>query len=422
MRRDLKIYIETYGCSANQAHSETMQGALLDNGFGIAKTPDKADVIVINTCIVKTPTENKIRDRLKFLVKQYPGKTLVIAGCAADVGTFRAVAPHALFLSSHRPDKIAKLLLKQAKASPRKIRRNPLVGITEISSGCLGNCAYCIVKLARGKLKSRPVDDIAKDVNDAVKDGCREIWLTSQDNSCYGLDIGTDLAKLIRRMTEIKGDFRIRIGMMNPSHLKPIMKDLIAAYKDPKVYKFVHIPVQSGSDRILKLMNRGYGVKDFEAIATEFRSSFPRVTLSTDVIVGFPGESEQDFRKTLVLIGRLKPDIVNISKFGARPGTEAARMKRLDDNIVKERSKRIAALVKKIGAEKGKKWVGRRCEILIIERGKRKGQFMGRNEFYRPVIIESERDMTGKFLSVKITKCGQTFLAAKINRNSERNR
>ncbi len=415
-----RVYVETYGCSANQARSETMEGALAANGMKVTKAIAKADAILLNTCIVKTPTENRLRDRIKLIVKNYPGKTLVIAGCAADVGMFRAIAPQALFLSSHRPDEIAKLLskeAKEAKASPRKIRKNPLVGITEISSGCLGNCAYCIVKLARGELKSRIIDDIAKDVNDAVKGGCREIWLTSQDNSCYGLDTGTDLAKLIGRITEIRGDFRIRIGMMNPSHLRPLMKALLAAYKDPKVYKFVHIPVQSGSDRVLKLMKRDYAVRDFETLVSEFRRAFPDITLSTDVIVGFPGESEGDFEKTLELIERIKPDIVNVSKFGARPGTEAAHMKQLDNKVVKERSKRMAALVKEIALEKSGAWAGRRCEILVTERGKGKGQFMGRNEAYRPVIVESEKDLMGKFLSVKITKCGQTFLAAKLNRS-----
>ena len=411
------VYVETYGCSANQARSETMEGSLAANGMKITKNMARADVILLNTCIVKTPTENRIRDRIKSVVRKYPRKTLIIAGCAADVALFRDIAPGALFLSSHNPKDVAKLLLKKAGEITDKKRKNPLVGITEISSGCLGSCAYCMVKLARGRLKSRSVEEITAEIRNSLENGCIEIWLTSQDNSCYGLDIGSDLAKLVKKVSEIDGEFRVRIGMMNPSHLASLMKQLIEAYKNNKVYRFIHIPVQSGSDRILKLMGRRYSVKAFERIAGEFRNSLPGITLSTDVIVGFPGESESDFDGTLALIERIRPDIVNVSKFGARPGTDAARMRQLDNKIIKERSKKIAALVRKIGMEINAEFAGRKYTIIVTERGKHRNQYMGRNEFYKPVIIESTKNVLGKFLKVKITKCGQTFLAAKIIRS-----
>jgi MiaB-like tRNA modifying enzyme len=394
-----------------------MQGSLLENGFRSVSKPDKADVIVLNTCIVKSPTENKIRDRINFLVKKYPKKKLVITGCAADMGLFRKLAPHAFFLSSHRAKGIAQLLLKQAEETEVKARKNPIVGITEISSGCLGNCSYCVVKLARGDLKSRSMEEIKKEVKTSLADGCREIWITSQDCGCYGLDTGTNLAELIKKIAALDGDFRIRIGMMNPTHIKPILGGLIKVYKNPKVYKFIHIPVQSGSDRILKAMKRGYTATDFENIIRSFRQAVPDVTLSTDIIVGFPGESESDFEKTLELLKRIGPDIVNISKFGSRPKTEAAKMKQLDNKIVKERSTKLAEMTRNICLEKNRRWIGKECGILVTERGKGEYQLMGRNECYKPVIVEGKKHLLGHFFKVKIVGAGQTYLSAKIIRS-----
>ena len=179
-----------------------------------------------------------------------------------------------------------------------------------------------------------------------------------------------------------------------------------------KVYKFIHLPVQSGSDGILRKMRRNYTVKDFEKIIHSFRKTIPNITISTDIIVGFPGENGKDFKKTLDLIKRIKPDIVNISKFGARPGTEASGMKQIDNRTAKSRSKKLSSLVKKIGLEKNREWKGEECLVLVNEKGKEKNQFIGRNEHYKPVVINTRSDMTGKFLKVKIKKVGQTYLKA----------
>ena len=414
----MKFYIETYGCSANQAHSEMMVSSLVANGFEIAESPEKADVIVINTCVVKTPTENKIRERIKFFLRNHPHTKLVIAGCAADVGMFRDIAPGAFFLSSHRSKDIAKLFSGKKKHGGKRIRKNPLVNITEIASGCLGACAYCIVKLARGELKSRKITDITNEIENALKEGCKEIWLTSQDCGCYGLDIGTNLAELLESVVKIDGKFRVRVGMMNPSYAERILSELIRAFESPKIYKFVHIPVQSGSDRILNKMRRGYTAGDFEKIVKTFRSHFPDLTLSTDIIVGFPGETEKDFEKTVKLIERIRPDVVNISKFGPRPGTEASCMKPLGGKAVKRRSKELSELTGKLALENNRKWVSKECEILVTEKGKRINQFIGRNESYKPVVIESKKNIMGKFLRVRISGFGSTYLRAAFIRNS----
>ncbi len=319
-----------------------------------------------------------------------------------------------MFLSSHKSRDIAGLLLKEAKETKRKIRKNPLVGITEIASGCLGECAYCIVKLARRDLKSRSIEEIVRETEDSLRGGCREIWITSQDCGCYGLDIGSNLAELMKGIVELEREFRIRIGMMNPTYIKKILKELIEIYRNPKIYKFIHIPVQSGSDKILKSMRRGYGTRDFRRIVKAFRNTFPSITLSTDIIVGFPEETERDFEKSLSLVREIKPDVINISKFFPRPRTPASRMQRIDNKTVKRRSKKMAELAEETGFERNKKLIGKEYHVLVNERGKKKDQFMGRNENYKPVVLKEGKDVMGKILKVRITSAGKTYLVGEI--------
>jgi len=356
-----KVCIETYGCAANQADSEFMAGILERAGFETTNAQADADLTIINTCIVKAPTENRITSRVQELAKD--GRPFVVAGCMAKTSQrkIEKISPAASIVG---PDSITKIAdAAKAALEGRKVifvkderiikpglprvRRNKEIGIIPIAIGCLGACSYCATRFARGKLKSYPTDCIVSETEALVADGCNEIWLTSEDNSCYGLDIDTDLAELVEKVSAVPGDFKIRVGMMNPTHIrdKKLLAALIAAYKHPKVSKFLHVPVQSGSDRILTAMKRGYAVSDFEKIIAAFRAEIPDIYISTDVIVGFPGETDEDFQKTVALIEKIKPGKVNISKFGPRPGTEAALMQRLPEATVSERSRALHGLL-----------------------------------------------------------------------------
>jgi len=348
------VFIETFGCAANQADSEFIAGLLERAGFTTAASSEAADVVVLNTCIVKTPTENRIVRRMHALAAA--GTPLVVAGCMSKASQRRieSIAPHASIVGpdslSHVTDAAAAALAgrkvifvsddRANKPGLPRVRRKADVGIVPIAIGCLGECGYCATKFARGKLKSYPIDCVVRDTEALVADGCKEIWLTSEDNSAYGTDIGTNLAEVIDAVSKVPGDFKIRVGMMNPTYIrdKKLLSALIEAYKDSKVSKFLHVPVQSGSDRILRAMKRGYTVSDFEKIVAAFRAEIPDVYISTDVIVGFPSESEGDFEKTIELLERVKPDKVNLSKFGARPGTEATKMPQLPAATISERS------------------------------------------------------------------------------------
>jgi len=420
----MKVYMETYGCSANQADGEMMLGLLNKNGFEIVNSPKESDINVINTCIVKTPTENRMRYRIKKLYST--GKPLVVAGCMSKTqrDVIEKIAPKSSLIG---PDSISEICnivqktlskervlftkdLKKPKLCLPRLRENPVINICEISTGCLGNCSFCGIKFAKGKLFSYPVEKIIKEIKESLKEGCKEIWITSQDCGCWGKDCQSSLPKLLDRICEIEGKFFIRIGMMNPMHVRKFLNELVNSYKSEKIYKFLHLPVQSGSDRILKRMNRGYNIKDFKKIVEKFRKEFPSLTLSTDVIVGFPGETKQDFQMTIKLIKEVKPDIVNISKFGARPKTKASKMKQLPVKIVNQRSKKLMEIIKKIQLEKNKKWIGRKGEVLIDE--VKNENFIGRNFAYKPIILKQGK--LGKFRNVEIKSGSSTSLFSKL--------
>lgn len=419
-----KIYQTVYGCSANVADYEAASGILKQAGFDFVDNEKQSDLNIIFTCTVKEPTVQKMIFRIKELTKS--NKPLIVAGCMSKTNKklIEKINPKASLLGPNSIERIVdavKATLRKERfyytedsRNPKvclpRIRRNPVINITPISVGCAANCSYCSVKFARGKLFSYPVEMIVEEVKRGFNEGCKEFYITSQDNSCYGIDIGTNLPKLLNEVCQVNGKFFVRVGMMNPLHMKSILNDLIHAYQNEKIFKFIHIPVQSGSDKILELMKRGYKVKDFLEIIKKFRKEFPQITLATDIIVGFPYEDDADFNKTIELVKEIKPDIVNISKFGSRTGTDAAKMEQIDRKTVNERSKKLHDLIKKISFEK-KSWIGWRGEVLIDE--KIEDGFVGRNFAYKPVVIKTEENLFGKFVNVEVVNAIQNSLIAK---------
>ncbi|OIO62356.1 threonylcarbamoyladenosine tRNA methylthiotransferase [Candidatus Woesearchaeota archaeon CG08_land_8_20_14_0_20_47_9] len=430
------VHIITFGCSANTSSSEIMAGLLREAGFSIVDAAGRADIIVVNTCTVKQRTEN----RVAALIKRLSGinKMLIVAGCMPEVqaGLIRSIAPRAALLGTHHVRDIARLATRliadenhnpadggnssltgrrhESKLQLPKIRKNTAIAIVQISQGCLGECSYCIVRLARGRLHSYPIKDIVAEVKTALSEGCREIWLTSQDCAAYGIDTGTDLAELLRAVTAVRGSFRVRIGMMNPSTLKPIAGKLIRAYRSRKAFRFIHIPVQAGNNRILKAMNRQYTAAGFKQLVNKFRMSFPMITLSTDIICGFPGEDNAEFGDSLELVKETRPDIVNISRFWPRPGTRAEEMYRehkIEGNITKKRSQELSGLVRGIALENNRRWLGKSCVVLVDEHGK--GAWVGRNIAYKPVVIRRHSKLKpGDFCRVKIAGAKGRYLEA----------
>jgi len=420
------VYLKSFGCSTNLADGEVMAGCLASAGFKLVNSVADAEVVVYNTCAVKGPTENRMIDLLKKVPR---GKKLLVVGCLPLINfdrlsrevQFDGVAGPALgekivdiANAVLRGEKV--LALENAeKAKPSlslpRIRVNHVVGIIPISYGCLGSCAYCCVVFARGRLRSYSIKEIVEKIKADLAEGVREFWLTSQDTACYGRDIGTNLAELIMAVCAVEGNFKIRVGMMTPNRALDILEGLIEAYRDGKVFKFVHLPVQSGDDKILERMRRFYTVADFKKIVEAFREAFPKITIATDVICGFPGEDEKAFEKTLKLIEEVKPDIVNTSKFFARPRTPAANM---PDSVqlpeIKRRSAALSSLAYKIALERNREWIGWEGEVLIDEAGKVAGSWMGRNFAYKPIAVKSGQNLLGKVVHVRIYDASATHL------------
>jgi threonylcarbamoyladenosine tRNA methylthiotransferase CDKAL1 len=426
-----RVLVKSYGCSANQADGETLAGCLRDAGFVLTENLQSADVIVYNCCAVKGPTEN----RMIAIVKRAPrGKKVVVAGCLPVISYDRlsretrfdgVVGPA---FGSGIVDVVKRVCLgekvvalqnaltaKPGLSLPR-VRSNPVVSVVPVNYGCLGSCAYCCVLLARGHLRSYGIAEVTERFKADLADGARELWITSQDVACYGRDVGANLAELLKAVCGLQGDFRVRVGMMTPNNVAGILDELVEAYGDAKVFKFLHLPVQSGDDDVLKRMRRFYTVQQFKEVVSTFRAAFPDVTLATDVICGFPGENREAFQHTLQLISEVKPDVVNVSKFFARPRTAAAAISEgvVEQAEIKRRSTEMARLAKQVSLKRNQRWVGWTGETLVDEKGKIPGSWIGRNYAYKPVVVKNNSNLLGKTLRVKIVEAFQTHLAGDI--------
>lgn len=408
-----------------------MAGCLAEAGYKLVDSASAASILIYNTCAVKGPTENRIIEILKRVPRN---KKLIVAGClplinfermCKEVNFDGVVGPAAgdrivevvrSVLNGERVVALEGAVKSKPSLNLPRVQLNPVVSIIPINYGCLGSCAYCCVLSARGRLRSYGVQEIVERAKKDLAMGVREFWITSQDTACYGRDMGTNLSELLHAICDVEGDFRIRVGMMTPNMVMNILNDLIQAFNSEKIFKFVHLPVQSGDDQILNRMRRFYSVNDFKRIVNAFRTRFPEITLATDVICGFPSESEEAFENTLHLIEEVKPNIVNVSKFFARPRTAAAEMQ--EDFVpfqeIKRRTSLAADLARKVAFERNQRWVDWTGEILIDEIGRISGSWVGRNFAYKPIAVKNTDNLFGKTLLVKVVKAFSTYLEGEI--------
>ena len=426
LRLTKKVYVESFGCSANLADGEVIAGCLKNAGYILTQNPSEADILIYNTCAVKSPTENRMVSILKRVPKE---KKLIVAGCLPLIN-FERLEREVRFDGVIGPapgNEIVNLIKKvehgekclilkndfKPNLSLPRVNSSPVRFVIPISYGCLGACSFCCVRFARGKLRSYRINEILEQVEKAVKIGVKEIWLTSQDLAAYGKDLGLSLTDLLEKIVKVKGEFFVRLGMMNPSNLLDLMEEIVEFYRDEKIFKFLHLPLQSGDDEVLRLMNRFYRVEDFKKIVSYFKRKIPWLTFATDIICGFPGETEEAFQNSLKVIEEIKPDIVNVSKFYPRPGTPASKMKMLPTFEIKRRSKIMSEIVSKISLEKNLGWVSWEGKILVDEKGW-KNSWIGRNFAYKPIVIQDKQNLMGKYLNVKIVKAYTNYLEAKI--------
>ena len=421
------FYIETYGCTSNKADSYIISEVLRKANFTETDI-ESAQFIIINTCAVKQQTENKIKQRLEELYKSYAqegDRYIVIAGCLPHItpnyiNVIKKIIPNysaiididkiheiheiieqlkkggknLLFLSEYSIDK-AKFLINHPSYK--------ITGIIPISEGCQGSCTYCCVKNTRGILNCYDPQNIIRNVEHQLKQGIKQIYLTSQDCSIYKFD-NFELLDLVGGICALDYKFFLRIGMINPSFLINNTRNLNDIFTNHHVYKFLHIPIQSGSDDVLRNMLRTYQISEIKDKIQELREDIPGLTLSTDIICGFPTETEEDFEKTLDLIKWLKPEILNISKFTPRPGTKAKEMKQLDSRTIKDRSIELSNLFRESLMSINEKWNGWEGEVLVLHQGSEPNQGFGRNIAYKNIFIDNYTGSYGTFINVKIKK------------------
>ncbi len=429
-----KVFVKTYGCSFNQLDSELMAGRLKRDNFKIVSNDDMADIILINSCTVKNLSEAKFFNDIKKYKKQ--GKKLILAGCITqaeesyaqnqlkdisiigtnDIDKVSFVVQNAINnnyvqliskLQRGKIDEKTRLEKESIRLSSAKYRNNEFIEIIPINEGCLNTCSFCKTKQARGHLFSYSIESIKNAVERAVNNGCKEIYLTSQDTGCYGFDIGTSLPCLLKEILKIKGDYKLRIGMGNPNHFKKIIDEILEIMKnDERIYRFLHIPLQSGSDRILKEMRRMYTLEDYRKIINKAKIAIPDITIANDIIVAYPTETNEDFEMT---IDNIKgSNVLNYSRFWLRPNTPADRMYLKKDFIDGLESKKRAGILKEhfmnLAYNNNKKWIGWKGEVLVTEIGKNgTNSYVCRNNYYKPIIVKDNGKLKlGDKINVKI--------------------
>ncbi len=436
---DKHYLITTYGCQMNVHESEKIAGILHKLGYSECKTPEDADVIVFNTCCVRENAEGHAFGNIGMLKKlKMENKNLIICvcGCMTQQGDFANKVyekyPYVdIIPGTYNIDKFGELLKKKIETKKRIVeildKNGEIVeDITPFRSsypnawvnimyGCNNFCTYCIVPYVRGRERSRKLENIISEVQSLVKDGYKEITLLGQNVNSYGKDLsdGSSFAKLLDKINEIDGKFRLRF-MSN--HPKDLTKDVVDALKRNRhAMKAVHLPIQSGSDRILSLMNRKYTKDDYLKIVDTIKKAMPTCAITTDIIVGFPTETEEDFLSTVEVCK-------NVEFFGAftfvyskREGTIAAKMdEQVPPDVSKDRIMRLIDIQNDINRKISQTYVGKTVEILVEDYDEKKNTYLGRDEYGRMAYLSYDTNLIGKFVDVKITSTGGMSLLGEV--------
>jgi threonylcarbamoyladenosine tRNA methylthiotransferase CDKAL1 len=393
------VHVRSFGCALNRADSLRLERLIQAQGGRIVRE-EEAEAVVVNTCTVVRRTEREV---MRFL-RRNADKELYLMGCMA-------ILQEATIRTACQPVILTDSILNSSTYS-LSARVNEAIGLVPIARGCDRSCTYCIAQRARGRLRSEPLFVICRAVKELAEAGVREIQITAQDVSAWGMDTNNRLPFLLDSILSLPGPFRLRLGMMNPATLIPIADQLLPLYRHHRMYAFAHIPVQSGSDPILQKMGRGYCAQDFLHLVSRLRKSVPGIWIATDVIAGFPGETEEDFAQTLDLIGRIRPNKVNITRFSSRPGTVAATFPDTLERIKKDRSRRLSRLADRICLENNHPWIGREVEGVAVERIKT-GTIVCRTPEYRSVVIQRDLPL-GSNVRIRITGARVHYLTGTL--------
>ena len=422
-----KYIIKTYGCQMNEHDSEILKYDLEDMGYEPTDEVDDAKIIIFNTCAIRKNAENKVYGNLGWLKgnEKYDDKIICICGCMMQseeirneiLTKFKNVK---IIFGTNNIDNFRNLLDKHLKTGERivevlekneytdktfdAVRPFKYKSFVNITYGCNNFCTYCIVPYTRGRETSRTVEDIVDEVKFLVQDGVKEVMLLGQNVNSYGktLTPRRSFTELLIELNKIRDLKRIRF--MTP-HPRDITDDFLELYgKLDKLMPQLHLPIQSGSDKVLKDMNRHYDTEKYMYIVDKVKKIRPDISLSTDIIVGYPTETEEDFEKTLDIVKKVRYDSAFTFIFSPRPNTPAAKLKEIDENIVKDRFNRLTDLMNSIQLENHEGTIGNRYEILVESYNEREHTLEGRNPYGRLVVFDGEREDIGKIVEVEIEK------------------
>jgi tRNA-2-methylthio-N6-dimethylallyladenosine synthase len=422
-----KLHLITYGCQMNEYDSERVAGLLKTRQYELTDSEADADLILLNTCAIREKCEDKVYSKLGELRRLKAGKPELIVGvmgCMAQLhgGEIQRRVPLVdLVFGSPAIASVATLVdrVKHGGGPVLETGEAPLVKITTkpagasrlkayvtVMEGCEKRCTFCVVPVTRGRQRSHSGEAILGEIRDLVAEGCREVTLLGQTVEMYGRDLqpATDLAALLEQVNEVAGLARIRFTTSNPFNFTT---RLIAAIRDvPKVCEYVHLPLQSGSNRVLARMHRGYTRERYLELVAELREAVPEVALSTDLIVGFPGETEGDFRETLDVVERVGYDNVFVFRYSPRPGTPAAVLpEQLPLEVKADRNGRLLEVATAVAAARSRRLAGRTVEVLVDGRARKNaGDLSGRTRCNRVVNFEAHPGVTlGAVMPIRIT-------------------
>ena len=426
-----KLYIETLGCQMNKSDSERIAGILSHFGYIETENEKEADLLIINTCSIRQLSADKAYSQLGVwgkMKKSKPHIKIGICGCVAqqDKDNIRKRAPYVdLVFGTHNIYELPSLIKRIENDEKvcaitnnpvicdqndfKIIRKNSVNAWIPIIEGCNNFCTYCVVPFTRGRERSRKPEEIIKEAENIIKEGFKEITLLGQNVDSYGKDFNDNnisLANLLRELNNLDGDFRIRFVTSYPSD---ITDDLIDAVDEcEKVCKYFHIPMQSGNSRILKEMNRRYTKEEYYSIVSKIRNRFPLVTITSDFIAGFPGETEEEFQDTLKAIDELELDYSNTAAYSPRAFTKAGKMtdKFIPENIKYERLERLNEKNREVCLKSNKKFEGKVLTVLVEGKTEKNGKLIlnSRADNNKIVHFESDKYDIGDFVNVKITK------------------
>lgn len=423
-----KIWIRTWGCSHNNSDGEYMAGQLAAYGYKITENASDADLWLLNSCTVKNPAEDHFRNSIKKA--QEENKKIVLAGCVPQAQPRQDYLKGLSIIGVQQIDRVVEVveetikghsvrLLGQKKDNGKrlggarldlpKIRKNPLIEIISINTGCLNACTYCKTKHARGNLASYPIDELVDRAKQSFQEGVCEIWLTSEDTGAYGRDIGTSLPALLWKLVEVIPEgAMLRLGMTNPPYILEHLEEMAKILNHPRVYAFLHIPVQSASDTVLMDMKREYCVADFKRVVDFLKDKVPGITIATDIICGFPGETDQDFQETVKLVEEYKFPSLFINQFYPRPGTPAAKMEQVPAQVKKQRTKDLSRVFHSYNPYDHK--IGERQQVLVTEESFDSKFYVAHNRFYEQVLVPKNPTFMGKMVEVDIYESGKHFM------------